>query len=73
MVKWIYDRARYITTDTGQLKWEEVHFEDMFIMNIYSQQFIDSSQQVPTREEGPDEASTKDKEPLICISYIGGI
>ena len=35
VVKYTYDRARFITTNVGQLKREEVYLKDMFMINNY--------------------------------------
>ena len=72
VVNCLYNRARCITTDALWLEREETRIKDVFVVNNFPRQFIESSLQVKKRNNN-EETQDRDKDHLLCIPYVNGV
>ena len=71
VVNSLYNRARCITTDASWLEREETHLKDVFVVNNFPRQFIESSLQVKMRNNN-EETQDGDKT-IYYVSHMSTV
>ena len=74
LVRYLFDRARNVTSSQDNLQMEEIHLAKVLKQNGYPGAFIRSYCQ-PLQQEGPQEPSSEEGEqpPLAVLPYTAGV